>query len=227
MSKRFEDKDEKSNKFVFLNFFWFDKDKKDDHNKSNKNYLMIILFSVVGVVIGFLLFWDFNFSKQSVLYENTSPKIPYQNPRHEISIDYPHSWEIQEQYMPTTGEIVTFLSPNNNNAKQYRDRVIISIIDLSYNSHPLSLTEYSKIVIDEIENKSNLNLVKSTLSDRKAETISYQTNLEGHEVEITEIWTLYHNKAYVITYIGNKRSLSQWSSTIEKMIDSFKIDKQS
>lgn len=166
---------------------------------------------------------------QSTLPSPIATLISYQNSKYGMTINYPDNWERQEKYMITTGEIVTFFSPSNNSYGQFREQVILSVIDLTHHPHFLSLNEYSQVVIKEIAQEAKSNSTKTTsanLSHRQAQSITYETNLEGYDVQVKKIWTLYNNQAYVITYISDQQSESQWSPTVDKMIKSFQIQQQ-
>ena len=155
--------------------------------------------------------------------------IPYQNPKHGISINYPDNWEIQEQLMITTGELVTFFSPQTNSLNNVREKVIISVVDLSHNPRPISLNEYSEIMLKQIGETTHNKSIKptpTTLSKRKAKTMTYSSILEENNVQIKETWTLYNNRAYIITHIVNKNTVSEWEATVNNMVKSFEIKQQ-
>ena len=131
--------------------------------------------------------------------------------------------------MITTGELVTFFSPKNNSINNVREKIIISVVDLSQNSRLMSLDEYSEIMLKEIGKKTNNQSIKpteTTLSKRKAKTITYSSILEGNNVQIQETWTLFDNRAYIVTHIIDENTGSQWGATVNNMLKSFEIEQQ-
>lgn len=192
-----------------------------------KKQLITLASLVFTFLVGFIV--TISISKRN--FTDTPPPIkvnfiPYKNSPFGINFKYPDNWERQEQYMVTTGELVTLFPPNNPTGK-FRDKVIISVIDLKPYPQSLSLDEYSKIFIKDIKNNPNKNAMQptsTTLSHRKANTITYSSKLEGFPVQIQETWTVYNDKAYVITYIVDNNNISPWQSTVENMIKSFEIN---
>ncbi len=168
---------------------------------------LILLFLSLGFLGTQLLFPNSSVSPKEkdpeMIASPSSPLnfIPYENSQYGLKISYPDTWERQEQLMITTGELVTFFSPKNQSSVQFRERVILSVIDLSHHPHPLSLNEYSQIVLNKVASKSHLSLTPTTLSHRKAATITFLSQMEGKDVQIREVWTLYNNRAYVLTHI--------------------------
>lgn len=145
----------------------------------------------------------------------------------QINLDYPQHWERQENSNLSNGQQFKLLSPRNQK-NEPEATLTFSLIDLSYHPRSLSLESYSEIHHQDMIQRTSRtvpNPVETTLSFRKAMTMSYQTEMDGNLVEVQEIWTLDNNKAYILTSIVdlNSSEVETLKKDLENIISSFRV----
>ncbi len=155
---------------------------------------------------------------------NANKVVEYIDTADGIKIKYPENWQKKEAPNLFTGEVVTFLPPEGNNADT---SLSIRIEDLS--SQPLDLDEYTKSSIKEItsflKGAKIIDSSSSTLANKSAYTVSYTGKNDRSElINHLEIWTVKNKKAYIISYKGEPEQFANYLKTVEVMISSFEIN---
>ena len=155
----------------------------------------------------------------------------YENPAYTFRIQYPSNWEkvefnqgIEEGHRNI---IVNFVSPLESSSDTFREYLIIEVGDLR--SQNLSLNKYIDKQISSRLSLPGFELIESTsatLSDSPAHKVVY--TYSDAEIGITktmEILTIKDDKLYFISYTADATKYSSYLPAIQKMTDSFKINK--
>ena len=151
----------------------------------------------------------------------------YQNSTYGIKIQYPSSWDKEEngtkQDMET--DIVTFYPPaGNSNAS-----LDITTDDIS-DEKGISLTRYANDGLSDLKGDPSLQsfkLIGLTTNNILAGLPAYKslyTYVDGKTTfKDMEIGAIKGDKAYILTYEGGTDEFDKYLPTVQQMINSFKI----
>ncbi|MDB9492295.1 protein kinase [Dolichospermum circinale CS-534/05] len=146
----------------------------------------------------------------------------YENSQYGIKIKYPKTWERQDLENPITAEVVTFISPKQNDTDNFQEKVTISVDKFSG-----TLDDLQKSSIQEINNTvSGANIVDksvTTLANKEASQLVF-TGKNGQDIlKNMQFVTLRGDQAYTITYTAKIDDYDQFVETAEMMIKSLEI----
>jgi serine/threonine-protein kinase len=185
--------------------------------KKSKLRSMSIL-AIIGVIIlliAGLVGWLFTKPKDEPEIMQT-----LSNSERGFSIDYPKAWSKQNRDdMFSRGAV--FLSPLENDADRFREKVSILVEDLSAD---MSLADYTRGSIAQIKQLSDPNVAPAqtvNLGKETARRVVYNGLEDGNWVRRMQTWTVVGDRAYVITYTAQPESYDSYLPTVEKMIESF------
>ena len=197
-------------------------------------------FLFVILLASSILSLYYNYQQSMAQTINTTPSesnarkttefLTYKNSIYGFTIQYPANWEkidfskgIEEDDRHI---VVTFLSPSEGTLDIFREYLIIQVGDkLMFNR---SLEQYVDTQVNSLRRSlSNFQIVESnatTVAGNLAHTIVYIFKVGEDEYKVTEIWTIKDDKLYYLKYSTESENNSgNHSSTIRKMIDSFRI----
>jgi serine/threonine-protein kinase len=141
-----------------------------------------------------------------------------------ISINYPKTWKRQDIDNTFTGDVVTFIPPEENTSNTCKESLTINFENLV---KPLSLDEYTNLAIKEIEQnnlKGNISKPEEvTFANYRANKINYTTSSGKCNLKFMQVLSIKNNKACYITYTAEASEYSKYLNTVEEMIDSFQI----
>ena len=179
----------------------------------------------------------FGQSTSNKTIENNKITIPifrtYVNPSFGIGLQYPSAWEAIELKTITSqrpsGSIALLLAPLENASDTYREKILVSLQDLS--SKNMTLNEYTKRSINEYRNQTNSNnkihIIESspaTLSGNPAHRIVFTESFEGHQLKKMQIWSIANNKVYLVIFAADESRYDKYLPDVLKTITSFKIN---
>ncbi|MFN9614891.1 MAG: protein kinase domain-containing protein [Dolichospermum sp.] len=146
----------------------------------------------------------------------------YENSQYGIKIKYPKTWERQGLENPITAEVVTFISPKQNDKDNFQEKVTISVDKFSGR-----LDDLQKSSIQEINNTVSgakiLDKSVTTLANKEASQLVF-TGKNGQDIlKNMQVVTLKGDKAYTITYTAKIDDYDQFVETADKMINSLEI----
>jgi eukaryotic-like serine/threonine-protein kinase len=146
----------------------------------------------------------------------------YQNKQ--IQINYAAQWQPEELTDSTTGEIVTFWSPQEGSS--FRPNLTVSIMPLP--DAKMNLAQYTEGSIGEIKKSlTNAKIIESKatkLVERPAHQVHYSGKPEGkEEVQSLETWTIVNGKAYLLLYRAMPKDYAKYLPNALQSIESFKI----
>ena len=169
---------------------------------------------ISAIIIAVILI---TYPRQEILLKN------YTNATVGIKMKYPQNWKEQNIQNITTGEIVTFISPQSNNINKSQDKLTISVID-----YPGTLYEFKNTSIQDINNHLTQPKIENqndtTLANKPASQLIYTGKDENRSLKNLQVFTLKNDKAYVITYTADINSYEQFVKIAETMIQSVEID---
>ncbi|WP_414577664.1 protein kinase domain-containing protein [Anabaena sp. CCY 9402-a] len=161
-----------------------------------------------------------------LLFQGITPKenlLIYENANAGVKIKYPQAWERQDIQNILTQELVTFLSPPENDADKFQEKLTINVGDF-----PGTLDESKDVFIKEIQNTvSEANIVNTstaTLANKRANQLVFTGKNGKNRLKNLQVWTLKDNQAYVITYTAVIDDYDKFLPIAEKMIQSFQIE---
>lgn len=152
----------------------------------------------------------------------------YENPKFGIKLEYPTNWDVYEyQRAQGTGatNLVTFLSPLQNNFDRFKENLDIQINHLS-NEKGINISKYVSNMVNDLKQSYEgfkiieLNTRGLFLGGSPAYEILY-TSVEDSIRYTLEVGELKEDKAYILTYDAEAASYNSFLPTIQKMIDSF------
>ncbi len=157
---------------------------------------------------------------------NNYKLLEYQNLEQKIQLKYPEYWEKQESPDPLTGEIVTFISPQESEFDTFREKVVVNVEVLSKKYTSLdeyknsSSTEIQKFLKDAVIIESSITI----LGNLPAYKIIYSgKDSNSTWVANMEVVTVKNNQAYRILYTADSSNYNKFSKNAEAMVNSFKF----
>jgi hypothetical protein len=162
----------------------------------------------------------------------------YENPAYGIQIQYPSAWIIyagdvfsdNDDDDDAAIDIVSFLGPVKSDTEAYAPSLYISIDNPPPADLNLNLTEYLARITDDYHARlKDFKVIESnTNSSILASKPEYKLVFTEEEDEIhyktMEIGTIIGDKVYSIRYTAQEKQYSNYVPTVQKMIDSFKIN---
>ncbi|MFN5953001.1 MAG: protein kinase domain-containing protein [Dolichospermum sp.] len=147
----------------------------------------------------------------------------YENSQYGIKIKYPKTWERQGLENPITAEVVTFISPKQNDKDNFQEKVTISVDKFSGR-----LDDLQKSSIQEINNTvSGVKMVDksvTTLANKEANKLVFMGKNGKDILKNMQVVTLKGDQAYTITYTAKIDDYDQFVETAEMMINSLEIN---
>jgi PsbP-like protein len=153
--------------------------------------------------------------------------LTYENYTYAIRIQYPSDWErLEFNQRDSLNIVVIFRSPPENSSDTKLENFLIQVGNLPFQNIPLDE------VVDANINNLKQSLIDFELIELNATTLSgnnpaykvVYTNREGEDEHKTmQVLSIKEDKAYLLTYIAEKRKYLDYLPIIEKMIDSFGI----
>jgi serine/threonine-protein kinase len=159
----------------------------------------------------------------------------YQNNIFSIKIRYPDSWSVRS-YPYNNGSnntVVGFYSPSKTasqlgNISGVSGHFVPYLDIFAFDSKNMSLDKIINGRINRIQNTSDFvpDSKPFTLKgNRSAQMLVYSTITGGDEFfKKMQVYTIFGNKVYLITFTAQEALFSDYLPTIRKMIDSFEID---
>jgi eukaryotic-like serine/threonine-protein kinase len=177
------------------------------------------------------------FAQASENNKNNYSFRTYENPAYGIQIQYPSTWIIyagdvfsdSDDDDDAAIDIVSFLGPVKSDTEAYAPSVYISI-DNPPPDLNLNLTEYlARITNDYDARLKDFKVIESnTNSSIFVSKPAYKLVFTDEEDEIhyktMEIGTIIGGKVYLLSYAAQEEQYSDHLPTVQKMIDSFKIN---
>ena len=189
-----------------------DLNTQQTNKKSNNQHFLRTTLGLGATIIGIAAIF--------LVSENifTEKYVSYENSNYGIKVERPQNWSIQEEDDFVNPGII-FLSPEENNADNFREKVKFSVEQLST---PLSLNEYTEQAVREI--KSPNSIIKQpkniTLANREGRKVIYQGK-DG--MKRMEVWALKNQKAYILTYTAEPNKFKKFSKQADTIIQSLNI----
>lgn len=142
-----------------------------------------------------------------------------------FTIAYPPDWDVQEVGDRLSGEMVRLISPLEDEADRFRERVVVYVED--YSARPLSLREYTDIAKKEIERSFDLiRLEEATLANRAGMAATFSGVEEGVEVTKRQVWMLLGYRTYLVTYEAESSKFEQFEEEAQRAIASFTVGEE-
>lgn len=221
--------------------------------RSPSSYLIIlfvlVLFSSLSIAIIILLYNPQIAAAQPSEHKETKSNfLIYENPIHEIKIQYPVGWKkIESQGFEVNSDrhIVEFKLLSESHL-QKEDLAALHIyihnlpspnllgqfarfFDRSSQKTALEgfvLSHFTSILT---KNLPNFDFIKSesdataTLAGNPAHKIVYKYKKGQDDIKVMETLTVKYNKGYILMYTAEASKYSDYLPTIQKMMDSFEI----
>lgn len=205
-------KDIKENKIVAPSFSKF-----GSYNKFDFLKLKIILVSLLVIFAIFALRLLFSW-QQSEKIQYTY----YENQDYGMKVAYPENWQTKRRDDFLISGVI-FLSPVENSQDVFQERISVFVEDLVSNT---SLNEYTTESIAEIKRFSDPNVTNvkaSVLGNYEARSVIYNGEDRGLSVKRMQIWTVFDNKAYTITYTAQPDRFNNYLPIVKQIITSFDL----
>jgi eukaryotic-like serine/threonine-protein kinase len=167
------------------------------------------------------------FHKQSAFAQQTTNLLTYENSSYGINIQYPSTWEKQENgaKQGSVTDAVSFVPPTiNSNAN-----LDISIDDIS-DEKGITLSQYANNSIGDLTQSlkdfklisSNTNSVLAGLSTYK---LIYAHTDENTTFKGLEVGVMKGDKVYILVYEAGLNEYDKYLPTLQQLIDTFQITK--
>lgn len=135
---------------------------------------------------------------------------------------YPDYWEVVQV---NQGTDVAFVSPILDQNDFFSENVNVIIQDLSKTSW--NLEQYTIYSIYEIQNNFENGIVlesrEKEVSGLKGHHLLYVYKEDDSVFKALAEYTIFENKAYLITFIAEEKEYDRYIDDVKKMIDSFRI----
>ena len=154
--------------------------------------------------------------------EATSDYKLYMNTKFNFSLQYPSSWTVVEGFM---GSAFITLSPLNKD-DLFQENINIGIQDLC--GLNLTLKQFSDLSYTQLENViTDFQLIakeNAILANNNTEIIIFSGIQGKHRLTWLQIYTLYNEKAYIITYTAESNEFGRYLPFAISVINSFEIN---
>jgi hypothetical protein len=185
----------------------------------------LVLFVIISYVYPTLATKQTVFAQQTT--KSTTNFLPYVNSTYGIKLQYPSSWDKEENgtRQDTETSVVTFYPPaTNSNAS-----LDISIDDIS-DEKGIALAQYASGGISDLKQSlKNFKLVGLTtnnvLSGLPAYKSIYTYADQNTIFKDMEIGAIKGDKAYILTYEAGINEYEKYLPIIQELINSFQITK--
>ena len=154
-----------------------------------------------------------------------------ENPTYGIQIQYPFNWRIDEGDVDSDDavtDIVSFVALIGNDSETDGPSLYMSIDNQSSNLNE-NLNEYLTTLIDDYNDTEDFEVIESNTNSTLAGKLAYKlvfTDVYDDDInyESMEIGTIIGDKVYIATYEAEEEQYSDYLPTVQKMIDSLKIN---
>ncbi len=162
----------------------------------------------------------------------------YENPTFGIKIKYPDNWSLRtySYNLALNNTVAGFYSPSKTaselgNVSGVSGHFVPYLDIFVFSSKNMSLDEIIDSRIDRIQNSTYFLISESkpfTLKgNQSAYTITYSINSGKDEIFTKmQVYTLYDNKVYLITFTSQEALFADYRSAIQKMVNSFELLKR-
>ncbi len=159
--------------------------------------------------------------------DNNTFKL-YENPTYGIQIQYPFNWRVDEGDVDSDDnvtDIVSFVALIGNDSETDGPSLYISIDDASSSN----LNEYLTTTIIDYNDTEDFEVIESNTNGILGGKPAYKlvfTDVDDDDIdyENMEIGTIIGDKVYFAKYEAEEAQYSDYLPTIQKMIDSLKIN---
>ncbi|MFH1284117.1 MAG: PsbP-related protein [Candidatus Peregrinibacteria bacterium] len=146
----------------------------------------------------------------------------YENSTYNIETQYPSDWNLQEDIY---GTVVSFLSPLADETDLFQDNLNVSIQDLG--DEEISIDDFTNLSVEEIK-KAYTDIVleqnKTMLDGNDAYEVSYTFEQSSFKLKALQVYAIKNQTVYIITFVAETDSYTQFEENVRKMIDSFVIN---
>jgi hypothetical protein len=159
----------------------------------------------------------------------------YQNNIFGIKIRYPDSWSVRSYPYnnASNNTVVGFYSPSKTasqlgNISGVSGHFVPYLDIFAFDSKNMSLDKIINGRINRIQNTSDFVLDSKPFTikgNNSAHMLVYSTITGADEFfKKMQVYTIFRNKVYLITFTAQEALFSNYLSTVRKMVDSFEID---
>jgi serine/threonine-protein kinase len=188
-----------------------------------RNKTILSVLALVVIVSGISLVVA---TKQTVFAQQTTTNfLPYANSTYGIKLQYPSSWDKEENgtRQGTETDVVTF-SPSAINSNASLDMTIDDISD----EKGIALAQYASGSISDLKQSvKNFKLVglntNSVLAGLPAYKSIYTYVVENTIFKDMEIGAIKGDKAYILTYEAGMNEYDKYLPIIQELINSFQL----
>ena len=159
----------------------------------------------------------------AVLVVSGCSSKPAYNILSDIQVTVPEGWITE----PPSATSVVYSSPLEDDSDLYYENLAVDV-EILY--EPTTLEAYLTASIQnlkEVLGKDPGPPQSTTFAGLPAYKLEYDYTIADSGLEadlrVVQLITIKNNKAYVITYGGEKAKFSQYETTFQQMVDSFKI----
>ena len=185
--------------------------------KLNASRIKIIFVSLLLIFLIFALKLFFSWQQ--------SKKIQYayyENRDYGVKVAYPQTWQTEKRDDFLISGII-FISPLEHSQDIFQERVSVFVENLVSDT---SLSKYTAESIAEIKRFSDpkiTNAETSVLGNYEARSVIYEGEDEGLSVKKMQVWTVFDNKAYTITYTAQSDRFKNYLPIVRQIIASFDL----
>ncbi len=146
----------------------------------------------------------------------------FESSTHKIKIKYPEGWSKMENYM---GAVAAFLAPKENANALFQSNFNIMVQDLS--AQPMTLKQYTELSLEQIGKLITNSKIEvsedTTIGGKPGYKVAYKGEQGQLKLEYVSVYTIQDNKAYLITFTCEQDKYSEYTETIDKVVDSFEF----
>lgn len=146
----------------------------------------------------------------------------YENTEFNFSLQYPSSWTAQEGFMGTTFLTKSALENEND---LFQENINIVIEDLT--GLDFTLKKYTELSYAQLENViSDYSIIsneKTLFANTDAETIIFSGTQGKFKLKWLQVYLLYNDKAYIITYTAEETKFVKYLPFIISIITSLEL----
>ncbi len=174
-----------------------------------KKYILWGIIATCVLLLGVLIWYVLQFSE-------------YTDKTYRFSIKCPSGWNIV--HPAPAGVAVEFVAPKETELDTVNENINIVVQDVpakiaTLESFSATIEKQLKAVFNNIKIVENKSVM---INGRRAHRLSIETD-KSNKLRLVHVWVIKGSRAYIITFLGANEKYPQYASTVDAVVNSFKL----
>lgn len=193
--------------------------------KQSQHVVLSLLIGVSFVVIGAVAFLT--------LRGQVTPLEIYHDPQYHFSLKYPQGWTVTSR--PENGAALVSFVPPVTPGDRFAENVNITLLDLAREPRLTDLDVFTKETTRQLlgvfgKYVNVYDARKIRMGGLPAYRLAYVTHNEtratNQKMKYLHAWTLKGRLAFILTFVGESRQFDEYVKHVDRMIKTFRFEKE-